>query len=114
MMTPIPICRVLLRQAIAMALFFDLARAGSNIAARMAMMAITTNSSISVNPAFRDSLFKSALCNFALFIMNDSFGAIMQYIDSQYFGFFHVNAKFSGALVFTGLDHFSLLLINYR
>jgi len=34
---------------------FALASAGSNIAARIAMMAITTNSSINVKPRFGDA-----------------------------------------------------------
>src|SRR5690606_22388060 len=49
---PIPIWRRLLAQftRLARSLAFD--SAGSNIAARIAMIAITTSSSISVNPPF--------------------------------------------------------------
>ena len=45
------IWRPLLRQLIPWALVFDLANTGNSIAARMAMMAMTTKSSIKVNPA---------------------------------------------------------------
>src|SRR5580704_15439879 len=45
-----PICLLLLVQAIALALFLAALNAGSSIAARMAMIAMTTSSSISVNP----------------------------------------------------------------
>src|SRR4051794_33691223 len=44
-----PICLVLLKHAAARARSLARDRAGSNIAARMAMMAITTSSSIRVN-----------------------------------------------------------------
>jgi hypothetical protein len=47
-----PICFVLLIQAIAFALSFALLNAGSNMAARIAIIAITTSSSISVKAAF--------------------------------------------------------------
>ena len=45
-----PHCLRLLRQAIRSAFVFAMVRAGSNKAARMAMMAITTSSSTRVNP----------------------------------------------------------------
>ena len=51
-MNPRPNCFVLFKQAVARALSFALLNAGSNIAARMAMMAITTNNSIKVNADF--------------------------------------------------------------
>ena len=44
-----PICLILFRQEIFWAWLLDFARAGNSSAARIAMMAITTNSSISVN-----------------------------------------------------------------
>src|SRR5204863_1226575 len=43
------ICFLLLRQLVRLALHLALERAGKSIAARMAMMAITTRSSIKVN-----------------------------------------------------------------
>ena len=46
---PSPICRVLLRQAVERAFCLARFNAGSIIAARIAMMAITTNNSMSVN-----------------------------------------------------------------
>src|SRR5258706_15645560 len=46
-----PICLLLLRQTIALALDLALASAGSNIAARIAMIAMTTNNSMRVKPA---------------------------------------------------------------
>src|ERR1039457_1626866 len=46
-----PICLWLLRQLMALAFSLALLKAGKSIAARMAMMAITTNSSIRVKPA---------------------------------------------------------------
>ena len=48
--TATPICLQLFRQADWPALAFALANAGNNRLARIAMMAITTSSSISVNP----------------------------------------------------------------
>ena len=48
--TATPICLQLLRQADWPALAFALANAGSSSPARIAMMAITTSNSISVNP----------------------------------------------------------------
>src|SRR5213595_3787704 len=48
MWMPIPTCRRLLRQAIRRALHLAEASAGRSMAARMAMMAITTSSSIRV------------------------------------------------------------------
>src|SRR6266567_9527157 len=50
MWKPSPICRLLLQQAMALALSLALANAGRSIAARMAMMAITTSNSINVKP----------------------------------------------------------------
>jgi hypothetical protein len=44
------------------ALFFAPANAGSNIAAKMAMMAITTNSSIRVNARDRDRFLNWTPC----------------------------------------------------
>jgi hypothetical protein len=49
-MTPSPSCRRLLVQLIRCALFLALASAGNNIPARIAIMAITTRSSIKVKP----------------------------------------------------------------
>jgi len=43
----------LLTHPIVFALFLALDKAGSNIAAKIAMMAITTNNSISVKPEWR-------------------------------------------------------------
>src|SRR6266702_3915564 len=50
------ICLLLLTQAIVLALALALAKAGSSIAARMAMMAITTSSSINVKPLLNELL----------------------------------------------------------
>src|SRR5882672_4192928 len=50
MWKPSPICLLLLQQAMALALSLALANAGRSIAARIAMMAITTSNSISVKP----------------------------------------------------------------
>ena len=47
-MVAIPIWRVLLMQEIRIARSFALLKAGNNIAAKIAMMAMTTNSSIKV------------------------------------------------------------------
>ena len=44
------ICRRLLKHAACCALRFELASAGNNIAAKMAIMAMTTSNSIKVNP----------------------------------------------------------------
>src|SRR6478609_2552091 len=44
------ICLLLFKQATALAFCFALDKAGKSIAARIAMMAITTNSSMRVNP----------------------------------------------------------------
>src|SRR5262245_46379779 len=46
-----PICLLLLTHAMPFAFSLDLDSAGSNIAARIAMIAITTSNSIRVNPA---------------------------------------------------------------
>jgi len=46
----IPIWRMLLMHAVCLLRALALLNAGSNIAARMAMMAITTSNSIKVNP----------------------------------------------------------------
>src|SRR5882762_6921065 len=50
MITARPICFVLLRQAVANARSFALLNAGSSMAARMAMIAMTTSNSIRVKP----------------------------------------------------------------
>jgi hypothetical protein len=50
-------CLRLETQLMALALSFALASAGNNMAARMAMIAITTNSSISVKPGSRFIVF---------------------------------------------------------
>ena len=52
MIVPMPICRRLFKHEIWCALDFALANAGNNIAAKMAMMAMTTRSSISVKADF--------------------------------------------------------------
>ena len=57
------ICFVLFMQDIACALYFALDNAGNSIAAKIAMIAMTTRSSIKVNPRSR-TLF----CSFVLFI----------------------------------------------
>jgi hypothetical protein len=49
-----PSCLLLFMQAAATAFALALFNAGNSMAARMAMMAITTSSSIKVNPAYRD------------------------------------------------------------
>ena len=49
MRNPSDHCRMLLRQLVAWALLLALDNAGSSIAARMAMIAMTTSNSISVN-----------------------------------------------------------------
>src|SRR5271156_6175464 len=54
MMKDRPICLVLLKQEVANPLSFAAARAGKSMAARMAMMAMTTSSSIRVNPRIMD------------------------------------------------------------
>jgi len=46
---------MLFTQLICWALAFALPKAGNNIAARIAMMAITTSSSINVNPPCREA-----------------------------------------------------------
>src|SRR3569833_1193015 len=53
-------CLVLFRQAIPSAFSLALAREGNNMAARMAMMAMTTRSSISVNPDGRGAVQRSS------------------------------------------------------
>src|ERR1035437_8504320 len=60
-------CFMLLRQAIPCALFLAFARAGKSIAARMAMIAITTSSSISVKLSF----LKKRLSGCPLELSND-------------------------------------------
>src|SRR5882724_12944813 len=70
MVTAIPICFVLLRQLAARALSLALLNAGNNIAARMAMMAMTTSSSINVNPS-TDEILETAL--FVLILIVHSF-----------------------------------------
>src|SRR5450432_530206 len=54
---PVPSCFSWLRQLICLALALALAKAGSNMAARMAMMAMTTSNSIKVNAFRLDGLF---------------------------------------------------------
>src|SRR6478736_7438424 len=54
MATPMPTCRKLLMHWVRKAFAFALDNAGNNIAARMAMMAITTNSSIRVKARCED------------------------------------------------------------
>ena len=49
-LSAIPHWRRLPKQSVRLALSFALASAGKSIAARIAMMAITTSSSINVNP----------------------------------------------------------------
>ena len=49
-MFPVVSCRRLLMQPMPCAFCLALANAGSSMAARMAMMAMTTSSSIKVNP----------------------------------------------------------------
>jgi hypothetical protein len=50
MLVATPIWCRLLMQEVCLALVFALLKAGNNMAANMAMMAITTNNSISVKP----------------------------------------------------------------
>src|ERR1035437_9885856 len=74
MIRPRPICRLLLMQAIPLAFSLALASAGSNIAARMAMMAMTTSSSISVKPDLGACWWRSgknagAICSFLIFML---------------------------------------------
>src|SRR5438067_2092068 len=52
MVSPVPNCFMLLKQAVWRALARAWAKTGKRIAARMAMMAMTTSNSISVNPRF--------------------------------------------------------------
>src|SRR4030095_15874420 len=60
--TPRPICLLLLRQVVCCAFVFALASAGRSIAARIAMIAITTRSSISVKaPRSRGYLFRGVM-----------------------------------------------------
>ena len=54
MIKPKPICLLLLRHLVVKAFVLALASAGSTIAARMAMIAMTTNSSIRVNPLLHE------------------------------------------------------------
>ena len=53
MVKPRPNCLVLLKQAVARARDFAAARAGSNMAARMAIIAMTTSNSINVKPRLK-------------------------------------------------------------
>src|SRR6266568_8462392 len=62
MWKPSPICLLLLQQAMALALSLALPNAGRSIAARIAMMAITTSNSISVKPRW---VFRFALLDIA-------------------------------------------------
>ena len=59
MITAVPISRQLLMQLAICAWSLLLASAGSNSAARIAMIAITTSNSISVNPSAGDAALKS-------------------------------------------------------
>src|SRR5690242_5631248 len=81
-------CLISLRQLVCCALRLALDKAGSNIAARMAMMAMTTSNSINVNPDFI-RIFLSILYAFmflrilhgtsrenCLFVRNDLFRQI--------------------------------------
>ena len=54
----IPTCRALLRHAIRLALPLALLRAGNNIAAKTAMMAITTSNSIKVKACLAPCVFE--------------------------------------------------------
>src|SRR5579872_5351183 len=56
-MTPIPISRELFKHDVACALSLALLNAGRSMAARMAMIAITTSSSMSVNPTAELAFF---------------------------------------------------------
>ena len=56
----IPSWRRLLRHLVRLALSLALLNAGKSIAAKMAMMAMTTSSSIKVNPLEADARFISA------------------------------------------------------
>ena len=53
----IPICRRLFVQVVRAALSLALAKAGNNMAAKMAMMAMTTSNSMSVNAGRQELLF---------------------------------------------------------
>jgi hypothetical protein len=69
------ICFKLSMHWVRLALCFALLNAGSNMAARMAMMAITTSNSIKVNPRIERPCFSAkGLCfiNFLPLIANDS------------------------------------------
>src|ERR1035438_3864274 len=55
-----PICRRLLIQEILLDLIFADESAGNSIAAKMAMMALTTSNSISVNPSLSLSVTRHA------------------------------------------------------
>src|SRR5271169_263273 len=56
------ICLTLLRQPVCCALRLAAASAGSNIAARMAMMAMTTSNSIKVKPERRLETTRLVMC----------------------------------------------------
>src|SRR3954465_5570003 len=69
-----PSCFSLFMQVTRIALSFAFASAGNSIAARMAMMAITTNNSISVKaPAEREFERPVTEVRFAFFIFRDGF-----------------------------------------
>src|SRR5579871_462568 len=57
MISPRPICLVLERQEVCRAFSRACAKTGNRMAARMAMMAITTSNSISVKPVFPVLMF---------------------------------------------------------
>jgi hypothetical protein len=69
MVQPVPICFILATQEIRSALAFAAAKAGNNNAARMAMMAMTTKSSINVKARRKPPLSPVLFDLFILFTM---------------------------------------------
>ena len=65
-----PNCLVLLKQAIAFARSFAWFKAGSNKAARMAIIAMTTSNSIKVKADFKDAALASLWENFKYWLNN--------------------------------------------
>jgi len=59
--TPIDNCFTLLRQAVCLAAAFAWAKTGNKIAAKIAMIAMTTSNSINVNAALRMAQFYTDL-----------------------------------------------------
>ena len=57
----VPCCFRLFMQEVRCAFCFALAKAGNNMAAKIAMMAMTTNSSINVNPDRKEPLYERLL-----------------------------------------------------